>query len=119
MRLPLYVVRMDPAEELDLDARFLLANERTLLAWVRTALALLAGGVAVQQVADDVQHRRVLALVLIGVGIATGVTGGVRYVAADKAMREGKLPVTGRAPYALVGVVVVIGVLAGVVVVLA
>ena len=30
------------------DPRFTLANERTFLAWVRTALALLAGGVAVE-----------------------------------------------------------------------
>lgn len=29
------------------DYRFTLANERTFLAWIRTALALLAGGVAV------------------------------------------------------------------------
>ena len=28
------------------DPRFSLANERTFLAWVRTALAMLAGGVA-------------------------------------------------------------------------
>ncbi|RDH77359.1 DUF202 domain-containing protein [Mycolicibacterium moriokaense] len=30
----------------DPDYRFSLANERTFLAWIRTALALLAGGVA-------------------------------------------------------------------------
>lgn len=28
------------------DARFSLANERTFLAWIRTSMALLAGGVA-------------------------------------------------------------------------
>ncbi|MFE3759101.1 YidH family protein [Nocardia tengchongensis] len=31
------------------DYRFTLANERTFLAWVRTALGLLAGGIAVSQ----------------------------------------------------------------------
>jgi putative membrane protein len=31
------------------DYRFTLANERTFLAWIRTSLALLAGGVAVVQ----------------------------------------------------------------------
>jgi putative membrane protein len=31
------------------DYRFTLANERTFLAWIRTALALIAGGVAVVQ----------------------------------------------------------------------
>ena len=30
------------------DYRFSLANERTLLAWLRTALALIAGGVAMR-----------------------------------------------------------------------
>ncbi|KAA0018393.1 YidH family protein [Antrihabitans cavernicola] len=31
------------------DYRFTLANERTFLAWIRTTLGLLAGGVAVHQ----------------------------------------------------------------------
>ena len=31
------------------DYRFSLANERTFLAWIRTALALLAGGVLLDQ----------------------------------------------------------------------
>ncbi|ODQ96458.1 YidH family protein [Mycolicibacterium holsaticum] len=31
------------------DYRFTLANERTFLAWTRTALALIAGGIAVVQ----------------------------------------------------------------------
>ena len=31
------------------DARFTFANERTFLAWSRTALALIAGGLAVSQ----------------------------------------------------------------------
>ncbi|APC33387.1 MULTISPECIES: YidH family protein [Nocardiopsis] len=35
------------AEGPSVDYRFTLANERTFLAWVRTALALLAGAVAV------------------------------------------------------------------------
>jgi putative membrane protein len=30
----------------DVDARFSLANERTYLAWIRTALAVIAGGLA-------------------------------------------------------------------------
>jgi putative membrane protein len=36
----------------DTDYRFSLANERTYLAWVRTALALLAGGVAAAKALD-------------------------------------------------------------------
>src|SRR2546423_13219230 len=36
-------------EEFEPDYRFTLANERTFLAWLRTALALLAAAVAVGQ----------------------------------------------------------------------
>lgn len=42
------------------DYRFTLANERTFLAWIRTALALLAAGVAAGQLfvshADQSEH---------------------------------------------------------------
>ncbi|MGZ4550791.1 MAG: YidH family protein [Blastococcus sp.] len=37
----------------DPDYRFTLANERTFLAWFRTALALIAGGVAVVQLVPE------------------------------------------------------------------
>ena len=40
----------------DPDYRFSLANERTFLAWIRTALGLLAGGVALLAVLEDVGH---------------------------------------------------------------
>jgi uncharacterized membrane protein YidH (DUF202 family) len=36
-------------DEQEPDYRFTLANERTFLAWIRTALALIAGGIAVAQ----------------------------------------------------------------------
>jgi putative membrane protein len=40
----------EPAgDEQEPDYRFTLANERTFLAWIRTALALIAGGIAVVQ----------------------------------------------------------------------
>ena len=54
----------------DPDPRFTLANERTFLAWVRTALAMFAGGVALH--ALDVPStdwlRALLVVLLIGVG---------------------------------------------------
>lgn len=37
------------SDETEPDYRFTLANERTFLAWIRTALALIAGGIAVVQ----------------------------------------------------------------------
>jgi putative membrane protein len=41
------------------DYRFSLANERTFLAWIRTALALLAGGVLLEQFAATLQPRAI------------------------------------------------------------
>lgn len=38
-----------PDDDAEPDYRFTLANERTFLAWIRTALALIAGGIAVVQ----------------------------------------------------------------------
>ena len=105
-------------ERLDVDARFLLANERTLLAWVRTALTLLAAGFAVQQLASG-RGSTALAVLLLLTGAAAAVAGGVRNRAADRAIRAGALPPAGRSPYALVVVVALLGVLALVVVLLA
>jgi putative membrane protein len=97
------------AAEADVDARFLLANERTLLAWTRTALTLIASGVGLQQLAEDVPARTPLALALVLAGVAAGLAGGRRYSRADRALRRRELPPVGVAPYAMTGAVVVIG----------
>ncbi|MEJ8856755.1 DUF202 domain-containing protein [Variovorax robiniae] len=53
------------------DYRFSLANERTFLAWVRTALALLAGSVLFDQLATRAPgHHYVAVLAVAGSGIA-------------------------------------------------
>ncbi|WP_147123842.1 YidH family protein, partial [Nocardia neocaledoniensis] len=49
----------DDSEGGEPDYRFTLANERTFLAWIRTALGLLAGGVAVAQFASAGTDPRV------------------------------------------------------------
>ncbi len=71
----------DPAEPGDespdegkgqpVDVRFSYANERTFLAWNRTALALIATGVAATQLLpkfDVTFGRRLLGLPLIALG---------------------------------------------------
>ena len=51
------------------DYRFSLANERTFLAWIRTALSLLAGGVLLEQFATRLEPR----IVVVGLAIALAI----------------------------------------------
>jgi len=91
------------------DTRFALANERTLLAWARTALALLAVGGGVQQL-SDLPARTGLAILLGLAGIASAVAGGWRYHRTGVALRRGEGPIPGRAPIALAAAIAVVGV---------
>jgi putative membrane protein len=78
------------------DYRFSLANERTYLAWVRTALALVAGGVAAAK-ALDFNHEYVRWLVSappIIAGGALALEARRRWRIYEHAMRAGmRLPV--------------------------
>lgn len=74
------------------DYRFVLANERTFLAWMRTALGLVAGGVALDQfVALDDRSWVVgaIAVATVLLGAAVAVIGILRWHNADAAMHEG------------------------------
>jgi putative membrane protein len=101
----------------DPDVRFSLANERTALAWVRTGLSLVAGGVALTTlatIADLPWVVDVIALVacLAGGGLAGSALFSWRRV--ERALREDKpLPAPSALPW-LVGLVAVLAlVLAG------
>jgi putative membrane protein len=54
------------------DPRFTLANERTFLAWIRVALALIAGGVALEALALPLQSapRLTASIILLVLGLA-------------------------------------------------
>ncbi len=74
------------------DARFSLANERTFLAWARTALALLAGGVALEALNLPIEPRLRLAaaVLLVGLGVLAPVLAWVGWARAERAMRRGE-----------------------------
>ena len=72
------------------DYRFSLANERTFLAWIRTALGFLAAGVGLDQLAPDFATpliREVLALLLCLFAGVLAIYGYLRWLRNEKAMR--------------------------------
>lgn len=88
----------DTAAVLDPDVRFLLANERTLLAWVRTALALLAGGIALIHFGEPSALQVGFGITAMLLGATMATLGYVRYRAADRAIRAAQLPAAGFGP---------------------
>jgi putative membrane protein len=74
------------------DYRFSLANERTLLAWVRTALALDVAGLGVVRFAPELgipAGREVIGGILVLLGAITAWSGYRRFLATDRAIRAG------------------------------
>jgi putative membrane protein len=74
------------------DPRFTLANERTFLAWIRTSLALIAGGVALE--AFELPISPVLSLasavILIVLGTLTPVYAWFGWARVERAMRASR-----------------------------
>ena len=85
-------------EQNEPDVRFSLANERTLLAYQRTAIGLLAAAVAVVHFLDDEDYALTLAAILLLMGAVAAIGGHRRYLAADRAIREGHALPTGQTP---------------------
>lgn len=99
------------------DARFTLANERTFLAWIRTSLGLLAGGVALEVLGLDLHagFRLAASLALVGIGVLTPGLAWVNWARTEAALRRGQV-----LPASLLGTVVAVAVtVAGVLVLLA
>ena len=105
--------RVDGAE-VEPDYRFTLANERTFLAWERTALGLLAASVAVVQLVPELSipgARHVLGVLLAVLATITAGVGVLRWRQVDRAMRRG-LPLPRHPTPAYLGVgLIVIGLL--------
>jgi putative membrane protein len=74
------------------DPRFSLANERTFLAWIRTALAVIAAGVAVALTGGlmSTPLRTATAAVLSVAGALLAGTAFHRWLRTERSMRRGE-----------------------------
>lgn len=107
----MYSVGSDP------DARFSLANERTALAWLRTALALVAGGVALTTLASFTDGDRLLDVLAAIACIAGGFLAGsavMQWRRSERALRLGHpLPPPQLLPILATGISIIAVLLAG------
>lgn len=74
------------------DYRFSLANERTFLAWLRTGLALIAGGLAVAQFLPRLTTphlREALAIGLLALGALVALRAVDHWARTERAIRLG------------------------------
>jgi len=105
------------------DYRYTLANERTFLAWLRTALALVAGGLAAAQFLPELRPaylRELIAIVLLALGALVAIRAVDHWARVQKSMRcDEDLPpsrfpaimalAVGVGALALIGVVLFLG----------
>ena len=83
------------------DVRFSLANERTLLAYQRTAIGLMAAAIAVVHFFGDGVLVFLLAATLIVTGAIAAVGGYFQFRRVDAAIREGRPIGSGPAAHTL------------------
>jgi putative membrane protein len=98
------------------DARFTMANERTFLAWSRTSLALVVGGLAVAQLLPPFPSapwgRPVIATPLILLGAILPVLSYFEWRANQRALRLGAPLVRSQLPKILAATITLIALLA-------
>ncbi len=97
------------------DPRFSLANERTFLAWIRTALALLAAGVALEalDVPEHAPVRLVAAMSFVVLALLGSVQAWSGWLRTERALREHRaLPAPSLAVALAAGVFVAVGLVA-------
>src|SRR5947207_13055 len=83
------------------DVQLSFANERTFLAWERTALGLITAGLAITQLLPSFDFpggRRLIGLPLIGLGIVIGALSYWEWrrnqeaIRLDQPLRQSRLP---------------------------
>ncbi len=95
------------------DYRFSLANERTFLAWLRTSLALIAAGVAIDVLDLGIGARltQALSILLLVTGMLTPAFAWLRWAASERAMRRSEpLPPVGALAVLLAGLLLLVAV---------
>ena len=84
----------EPQDGTEPDARFTFANERTFLAWNRTALALVVAGLAIAQLLPPFPGvpfgRHLLGVPLICLGAIVSVAGYLEWRRDQRALRLGQ-----------------------------
>ncbi|MGV8399284.1 YidH family protein [Pseudomonas aeruginosa] len=89
------------------DPRFTLANERTFLAWIRTALALLASGIAVEAFNLSVfspAAKSILVIGLLSLSLIVSLGAFWRWLSIERALRlQTALPVSPLLPLLSLG----------------
>lgn len=93
------------------DPRFSLANERTFLAWIRTSLALVAAGIALEALALPIHEklRFAAAMVFISLGLLAAVQSFLGWVHTERSLRLQR-PLPGPS----LGIALTIGVILGI-----
>jgi len=87
-----------------------LANERTYLAWIRTSLGLIAGGVALDQFVASEKSSSVVAIIafiVIALGAIVALIGIIEWGRTNTAMTAGK-PIPRSPVLPLLGVAVML-----------
>jgi putative membrane protein len=99
------------------DVRFTFANERTFLAWNRTALALIATGIAATQLLPQFHvagGRRLLGLPLVVLGAWVAGASLKHWRSNDRAIRNGEPLPRSPMPFILTTGIVVVGLIAAI-----
>lgn len=109
-------------DETEPDARFTFANERTFLAWSRTALALIGAGLAIAQLLPSFPGlpwgRYLLAVPLIVLGTGVSIGSFAEWRRDQRALRRGEPVPPSRLPGILAVTVAVLAATATVIVLL-
>jgi putative membrane protein len=104
------------------DPRFTFANERTFLAWSRTALALVVAGLAIVQLLPPFPGvpagRHLLGVPLIALGAVLAIAAYVEWVRNQRALRRGEPMPLSIMPWILAATITGIALIAAVVLLL-